>query len=192
MPPDRVRCWGDENPLEREYHDREWGTPSHDDSFLFEHLVLEGFQAGLSWRTILNRREAMWKAFEGFVPERVARYGEKDVERIMETGGMIRNRRKVESAINNAKRVVEVQKEFGSFERYAWGFVGWSAIQHYMEEPSEMQTESEESRAMSADMKRRGFTFVGPTICYAYMQAVGMVNDHLVRCFRHDELKDTR
>jgi DNA-3-methyladenine glycosylase I len=189
MSSDRVRCWGNKDPLGREYHDTEWGTPSHDDGLLFEHIVLEGFQAGLSWGTILKKREAFRKAFEGFDPKRVARYNEKDIERIMCTEGIIRNRRKVESAINNAKRFLEVQKEFGSFDRYAWGFVGGKTIQHDLKEFSEMQTESKESKAMSADMKGRGFTFIGPTSCYAYMQAVGMINDHIVRCFRHGELK---
>jgi DNA-3-methyladenine glycosylase I len=189
MSSDRVRCWENKDPLGREYHDTEWGTPSHDDGLLFEHIVLEGFQAGLSWGTILKKREAFRKAFEGFDPKRVARYNEKDIERIMGTEGIIRNRRKIESAINNAKRFLEVQKEFGSFDRYAWGFVGGKTIQHSLREFSEMQTESKESKAMSADMKGRGFTFIGPTSCYAYMQAVGMINDHLVRCFRYGELK---
>jgi len=188
----KVRCWGSKDPLHLEYHEKEWGTPSHDDRFLFEHVVLEGFQAGLSWGTILKKREAFRKAFDGFDIAKVAVYGEADVARILSSEGIIRNRRKMESAINNAKRVAEVQGEFGSFERYIWGFTGGKTIQHRLKDFAEMPTESDESRAMSADMKRRGFTFVGPTSCYAFMQAVGMINDHLTHCFRHAELSATK
>jgi len=170
------------------YHDEEWGTPNHDDGRLFEMLVLEGAQAGLSWSTILHRREHYRRAFDGFDPVKVAAYTEKDVERLLGEPGIIRNRRKIESAINNARRLLEVQREFGSFDAYVWGFVGGRPRVNRFTSFREMPAETEESRAMSADLKRRGFSFVGPTICYAYMQSVGMVNDHLVACYRHREL----
>ena len=170
------------------YHDEEWGTPNHDDGRLFEMLVLEGAQAGLSWSTILHRREHYRRAFDGFDPVKVAAYKEKDVERLLGEPGIIRNRRKIESAINNARRLLEVQREFGSFDAYVWGFVGGRPRVNRFTSFREMPAETEESRAMSADLKRRGFSFVGPTICYAYMQSVGMVNDHLVACYRHREL----
>jgi len=170
------------------YHDEEWGAPNHDDGRLFEMFVLEGAQAGLSWSTILHRREHYRRAFDGFDPVKVAAYTEKDVERLLGEPGIIRNRRKIESAINNARMLLEVQREFGSFDAYVWGFVGGGPRVNRFTSFREMPAETEESRAMSADLKRRGFSFVGPTICYAYMQSVGMVNDHLVACYRHREL----
>jgi len=188
LPNSRKRCFGDGDPLMEAYHDEEWGAPVHDDRRLFEMLVLEGAQAGLSWSTILHRREHYRRAFDGFDPARVAAYTEKDVERLLGEPGVIRNRRKIESAVNNARKLVEVQGEFGSFDAYIWGFVGGAPKMNRFTSFREMPAETEESRAMSADLKRRGFSFVGPTICYAYMQSVGMVNDHLVACYRHREL----
>jgi DNA-3-methyladenine glycosylase I len=185
----KQRCgWGTNDPEMLRYHDEEWGAPIHDDRRLFEMLVLEGAQAGLSWSTILHRREHYRRAFDGFDPVKVAAYTEKDVERLLGEPGVIRNRRKIESAVNNARRLLEVQREFGSFDAYAWGFVGGKPKVNHFTSFREMPAETEESRAMSADLKRRGFSFVGPTICYAYMQSVGMVNDHLVACYRHSEL----
>jgi len=170
------------------YHDEEWGAPVHDDGRLFEMLVLEGAQAGLSWSTILHRREHYRRAFDGFDPAKIATYTEMDIGRILGEPGVIRNRRKIESAINNAKRLLEVQGEFGSFDAYIWSFIGGAPKINRFTSFREMTAETEESRAMSADLKRRGFSFIGPTICYAYMQSVGMVNDHLITCYRHKEL----
>jgi DNA-3-methyladenine glycosylase I len=185
----KQRCgWGTNDPEMLRYHDEEWGAPVHDDRRLFEMLVLEGAQAGLSWSTILHRREHYRRAFDGFDPAKVAVYEEKDVDRLLGEPGVIRNRRKIESAVNNARKLLEVQVEFGSFDAYIWGFVGGAPKMNRFTSFREMPTETEESRAMSADLKRRGFSFVGPTICYAYMQSVGMVNDHLVACYRHREL----
>ena len=171
------------------YHDEEWGVPSHDDRDLFELLTLEGAQAGLSWATILRKREGYRRAFAGFDPEIVARFGAKDVERLLGDPGIVRNRLKVESTIVNAARVLELQEELGSFDAYLWAFVdgtpivgGWRAL-------GELPPETEESRALSRNLKKRGFRFVGPTVCYAFMQAVGLVNDHTAGCFRFRELE---
>lgn len=171
-----------------EYHDREWGVPLHDDRRLFEFLVLEGAQAGLSWMTILRKREAYRRAFRGFDPAGVARFRATDVERLLRDDGIVRNRRKIESAIANARVVGQLEREMGSFDRYLWSFVGghpranaWSTLQ-------EIPAQTSDSGAMSKDLIRRGASFVGPTICYAFMQATGMVNDHVVGCFRYDEL----
>ncbi|MGB3399849.1 MAG: DNA-3-methyladenine glycosylase I [Candidatus Deferrimicrobiaceae bacterium] len=181
-----MRCgWAGDDPLMISYHDEEWGVPVRDDRKLFEFLVLEGAQAGLSWRTVLRKREGYRRAFHGFDPERVARYGDKDVARLLSDPGIIRNRAKIESAISNARLVVDVQAEFGSFDAYLWRFVGNRPIVNRFRTMSELPARSRESDAMSRDMVKRGFRFVGPTICYAFMQAVGMVNDHLVTCFRH-------
>jgi DNA-3-methyladenine glycosylase I len=186
----KKRCpWGT-GDLEREYHDGEWGVPVHDDRLLFEFLVLEGAQAGLSWSTILKKREAYRSAFAGFDPKKVARFGARDVRRLLKDPGIVRNRRKIESAIANARAFLEVQKEFGSFDAYLWTFVGGRPRQNRWRTFRNVPSETEESRTLSKDLKRRGFTFVGPTICYAFMQAVGMVNDHLVTCFRHREIRD--
>ena len=185
------RCdWVGEHPLYLAYHDEEWGVPSRDDRHLFEHLVLEGAQAGLSWLTILKRREGYRRAFAGFDVEKVARFNSRSVARLLADEGIIRNRAKVHSAINNAKRFLEVQREFGSFAAYAWSFVGGKPIRRGSYATwKELPTESEESRAWSEDLKKRGFTFVGPTSMYAYMQAVGMVNDHSKSCFRRREVQ---
>jgi DNA-3-methyladenine glycosylase I len=185
----KQRCgWGTNDPEMLRYHDEEWGAPIHDDRRLFEMLVLEGAQAGLSWSTILHRREHYRRAFDGFNPIKVAAYTEKDVERLLDEPGVIKNRRKIESAVNNARRLLEVQGEFGSFDAYVWRFVSGRPRVNHFTSFREMPAETEQSKAMSADLKSRGFSFVGPTICYAYMQSVGMVNDHLVTCYRHSEL----
>jgi DNA-3-methyladenine glycosylase I len=167
------------------YHDEEWGVPLHDDRKLFEFLVLEGAQAGLSWRTVLRKRENYRRAFHGFDPEQVARYDRKEVTRLLSDPGIIRNRAKVESAISNARHVLDIRGEFGSFDAYLWRFSGGKPIVNRFRTLSELPSTSRESDAMSRDLVKRGFRFVGPTICYAFMQAVGMVNDHLVHCFRH-------
>ena len=185
----KKRCpWGT-GDLEREYHDEEWGVPVHDDRLLFEFLVLEGAQAGLSWSTILRKRDAYRKAFAGFDPAKVAAFGARDVRRLLNDSGIVRNRRKIAAAIGNAKAFLAVQREFGSFDAYLWAFAGGRPRQNRWRTFRNVPAETEESRALSKDLKRRGFTFVGPTICYAFMQAVGMVNDHLVTCFRHAEIK---
>ena len=184
-----VRCaWARGDALQRRYHDEEWGVPVHDDRRLFEFLVLEGAQAGLSWETILRKREAYRRAFAGFDPVRVAAFGPGDVERLLGDAGIVRNRRKVESAVANARAFLAVQREFGSFDAYLWRFVGSRPVRNAWREMAEVPARTPESEAMSRDLRRRGFGFVGPTICYAFMQAVGMVNDHLVGCFRHREL----
>ena len=182
-----TRCeWaagGDE--LMRAYHDDEWGVPSHDDRHLFEMLTLEGAQAGLSWSTILRKREGYRHAFAGFDPEVVARFRAKDVERLLADPGIVRNRLKVESTIVNAGRVLEAQAELGSFGAYLWVFVDGAPMVNAWRTLSELPAETEVSRALSKDLKRRGFRFVGPTVCYAFMQTVGMVDDHTVDCFRY-------
>jgi DNA-3-methyladenine glycosylase I len=181
-----IRCgWAGDDPLMISYHDEEWGVPVHDDRKLFEFLVLEGAQAGLSWRTVLRKRENYRRAFHGFDPERVARYGRSDVTRLLSDPGIIRNRAKVESAISNGRLVLDVRAEFGSFDAYLWRFPGGKPIVNRFRTLSELPSTSAESVAMSRDLATRGFRFVGPTICYAFMQAVGMVNDHLAHCFRH-------
>jgi DNA-3-methyladenine glycosylase I len=183
------RCgWAGEDPLMVAYHDQEWGTPLHDDRGLFEFLVLEGAQAGLSWFTILRKREAYRRAFDGFDPRIVAAYGPEDVARLLADAGIVRNRLKIAATIANAQAVLAVQEAFGSLDRYLWQFVDGTPIHNRWETMSELPTQSPESVAMSKALKQRSFRFVGPTICYAFMQAVGMVNDHLVGCFRHREL----
>jgi DNA-3-methyladenine glycosylase I len=167
----------------------EWGVPVHDDHMLFEFLILEGAQAGLSWSTILKKREAYRQAFAGFDPARVAAFGPGDIRRLLGNAGIVRNRRKIEAAVANAEAFLRVQAEFGSFDTYLWAFVGGRPKQHARRTMGEVPVETPESRALSKDLKRRGFAFVGPTICYAFMQAVGMVNDHLVTCFRHREIR---
>ena len=166
------------------HHDEEWGTPSHDDRHLFEMLTLEGAQAGLSWSTILNKREGYRHAFAGFDPATVAQYTAKDVERLLDDPGIVRNRLKVESTVNNAARVLEVQDADGSLDAYLWGFVDGTPIVNRWRSLSELPAETELSKAISKDLKRRGFRFVGPTVIYAFMQSVGMVDDHIVDCFR--------
>jgi DNA-3-methyladenine glycosylase I len=183
------RCpWPANDALMITYHDTEWGVPLHDDQKLFEFLVLEGMQAGLSWSTILKKREHFRNAFEGFQPQRVARYSDKQVRRLLADPGIIRNRLKIMGAIDNARRYIAVQEEFGSFDRYIWQFTGGRAIQHRFRTLSQTPSTSPESDLISADLKRRGFKFVGSTIVYAHMQATGMINDHLLGCFRYKQL----
>ena len=170
------------------YHDREWGVPVHDDRKLFELLILEGAQAGLSWNTILDRRQNYRRAFDDFDTRKIAKYSKKDINRLFRDEGIIRNRLKIAATIENAKRFIEVQKEFGSFDKYIWQFVGGKPINNKFKKISELPARTEESEAMSRDLKKRGFRFVGPTICYAFMQAVGMVNDHTTDCFRYREI----
>ena len=170
------------------YHDEEWGVPSHDDRHLFELLTLEGAQAGLSWSTILRKRDGYRRAFAGFDPEVVARYTPADVERLLQDSGIVRNRLKVESAVTNAARFLEVQEELGSLDSYLWAFVDGTPIVGRWRTLGDLPSETTESRALSRDLKHRGFRFVGPTICYAFMQAVGLVSDHTVGCFRFREL----
>ena len=170
------------------YHDEEWGAPSRDDQHLFEMLTLEGAQAGLSWQTILNKREGYRRAFAGFDPARVARFDARTVERLLQDPGIVRNRAKIESTVSNAKAVLRVQRELGSLAGYLWSFVGGEPIRNRWRRLSELPAETADSKAMSKDLKGRGFRFVGPTICYAFMQAVGMVNDHTTECFRYREL----
>ena len=180
------RCeWSRGDELLREYHDREWGTPVHDDRKLFEFLLLEGAQAGLSWLTILRRRENYRKAFAGFVVEKVARYTARKKMALLEDTGIIRNRLKIESAVNNARLFLKIQKEYGSFDVYIWQFVQGAPIVNAWRSLREIPAKTKESEAMSRDLQKRGFRFVGATICYAFMQAVGMVNDHTVDCFRY-------
>jgi DNA-3-methyladenine glycosylase I len=167
------------------YHDEEWGVPVHDDRVLFEFLILEGAQAGLSWNTILKKRENYRKALDGFRPEKIARYSERDVQRLLGNNGIVRNRLKIAATIENAKRFREVQKQFGSFDAYLWSFVGGQPIQSRWRTMADVPARTAESDAMSRDLLRRGFKFVGSTICYAFMQATGMVNDHLITCPRH-------
>jgi DNA-3-methyladenine glycosylase I len=186
---DVVRCaWCGDDPLYVQYHDEQWGVPVHDDRLLFEMLVLEGAQAGLSWITVLRKREAYVAAFDGFDPEMVARYDDAKVAELLANPGIIRNRQKVQSAIKNARAYLAVQEEFGTFDAYMWQFVGGKPIVNAWRTMSDIPAETDESRVMSKDMKKRGFSFVGPTIIYAHMQACGMVNDHVVDCFRYQEL----
>jgi DNA-3-methyladenine glycosylase I len=182
------RCWNTNEPLYIKYHDEEWGVPVHDDKKLFEYLVLDGFQAGLTWFLILQRREIFRKAFDGFDPAAGARYDLADFNRILNTEGMIKNKAKIAAAISNASLFLEIQREFGTFDKFIWQFVNEKTITNQFRSLSELPSETEESKAMSKELKRRGFKFVGPTICYAFMQAAGLVNDHLVSCFRHNEV----
>jgi DNA-3-methyladenine glycosylase I len=190
LPGPRRRCeWAPpDDPLYREYHDEEWGVPLHDDRALFEFLVLEGAQAGLSWATILRKRENYRRAFDGFRPEKVARYDAAKVRRLLADGGIVRNRLKIGSAVRNARAFLEVQKEFGSFDAYIWGFVNGKPLVNRWKSIKEIPAKTPESEAMSRDLIKRGFRFVGPTICYAHMQATGMVNDHVTSCFRYGQL----
>jgi DNA-3-methyladenine glycosylase I len=176
------------SPVYIAYHDQEWGVPLHEDRTLFEFLVLEGAQAGLSWSTILNKRAAYRAAFDRFNPRKVARYDESKIAALLDNAGIVRNRLKIRAAVQNAQAFLAVQKEFGSFDAYVWRFVGGSTIQNHWKRMADLPARTAQSDAMSKDLVKRGFTFVGSTICYAFMQAVGMVNDHLVDCFRHKEL----
>ncbi len=174
-----------------EYHDKEWGVPVHDDQTIFEFLTLEGAQAGLSWYTVLRKREAYRKAFRQFDPERVARYGKRELASLLNNPGIIRNQQKIVAAINNAQCFLEVQAEFGSFDRYIWRFVDGKPIVHKLRRLKDYRATSAESDALSKDLKKRGFKFVGSTISYAHMQATGMINDHVVDCFRRREIIDS-
>jgi len=183
------RCPWAKTELYQQYHDTQWGVPVHDDRLLFELLILEGAQAGLSWETILKKRENYRRAFDNFDPAIVARYSQKKRSGLLADTGIVRNRLKIEAAVQNAKAFLAVQREVGTFAEYVWGFVGHEPKQNDWRSLKEVPAKSSESDAMSRDLKRRGFKFVGSTICYAFMQAVGMVNDHLVACFRHSELR---
>jgi DNA-3-methyladenine glycosylase I len=187
------RCeWCGTDPLYVKYHDEEWGVPVHDDRLLFEFLTLEGAQAGLSWITILRKRENYRKAFDNFDPAKISRYSEKKIEKLLNNNGIVRNRLKINSTVSNAKALLNIQKEFGSFDKYIWQFVDGSTKVNKWNSLKELPAKTEESDAMSKDLKKRGFKFVGSTICYAFMQATGMVNDHTVNCFRYRELKNAR
>ena len=183
------RCsWtGNNNSLMIEYHDKEWGVPVHDDRRLFEFLILEGAQAGLTWQTVLNKRETYRRAFDGFHADKIACYGKEDVNRLLTDAGIIRNRLKISSTIQNARAFLKIQNEFGTFDVYIWQFVGGKPINHKIKTIKDIPTNTKESDVMSKDLIKRGFKFVGSTICYAFMQAVGMVNDHEIKCFRYKE-----
>jgi DNA-3-methyladenine glycosylase I len=188
-----TRCdWAEGDPLLRDYHDREWGLPAHDDRVLFEFLVLEGAQAGLSWMTILRKRDAYRAAFKGFDPAAVARITDAGVERLMQNSSIVRNRLKIGSAIKNARVVRSIAAERGSFDKYAWSFVGGKPKRNAWKTTAEMPAQTVEAQALSKDLIARGATFVGPTICYSFMQATGLVNDHVVSCFRYREVSKTR
>ncbi len=183
------RCtWASNDPQMIKYHDKQWCTPVHDEQLLFEFLILEGAQAGLSWSTILHKRENFRKAFDNFDYNKISKYTEQQIEDLMNNKGIIRNRRKIEAVIANAKAFLQVQKEFGSFDKYIWKFVNFKTVDNKFKELSELPSKTEQSEQMSKDLKKRGFKFIGPTICYAFMQAVGMVNDHVQDCFRYDEI----
>ena len=184
----KQRCPWAKGELYVQYHDREWGVPLHEDRALFELLILEGAQAGLSWSTILNKRENYRRAFDGFEVAKIAKYGARKIEALMNDGGIVRNRLKITAAVDNAKAALVVQKEFGSLDAYLWQFTGGRVIQNSRHSMKEVPPRTSESDAMSKDLRKRGFRFVGSTICYAFMQATGMVNDHLMACFRHREL----
>lgn len=185
-----IRCsWVGVDPDYIGYHDKEWGVPSHDDRHLFEMLVLEGAQAGLSWSTILHKRTGYRQAFDNFTPEKVARYTDKKIAALLSDSGIVRNRAKINAAVTNAQAYLNVKAEFGSFDKYIWQFVGGKPITNKWKKMGTIPAETKESQAMSKDLKKRGFRFVGPTICYAFMQAVGMVNDHVTDCFRYEEVQ---
>lgn len=184
----RTCPWPKDDPLQMRYHDTEWGVPLHDDRKLFEYLLLDAFQAGLSWRTILHKRENFRKAFSGFDAEKISKYKESDIRRLLADQGIIRNRMKIEAAVGNAGAFLEIRRECGSFDNYIWSFVGHRTINNRWENINQIPTRSLQSDLMSRDLKVRGFRFTGTTICYAFMQAAGMVNDHLVSCFRHREI----
>jgi len=185
----KSRCtWAGTDPLYIRYHDTEWGVPVHDDRTFFEFLILEGVQAGLSWLTILKKRENYVRAFDNFDPRQVAAYDTRKLKELMANAGIIRNRLKIEAAVANARSFLTVQQEFGSFDKYVWQFVGGRALKNSWKTVGEVPAQTETSAAMSSDLKKRGFKFVGPTICYAFMQATGMVNDHTVDCYRYKEV----
>lgn len=184
-----TRCdWGKSSPLMIKYHDEEWGVPLHDDQKLFEFFVLEGFQAGLSWQIVLNKREGFRKAFDNFNPQIVASYDDKKLETLIQDKSIIRNKQKIAACVNNASRFMEIQKEFGSFDKYIWKFVDYKPIVNSFTEMSQLPAKTEMSDIISKDLRERGFKFVGSTVIYAHMQATGMVNDHLTSCFRYEEI----
>jgi len=185
----RIRCpWAGSDPLYLDYHDTQWGVPLHDDRGLFEFLILEGAQAGLSWITVLKKRENYRVAFEGFDPEKVARYNDDSIRRLLENDGLIRNRLKITAAVDNARAFLNVQQAFGSFDAYIWQFVDGTPVRNQWKSMQQVPAQTATSKLMSKELKQKGFKFVGPVICYAFMQAVGMVNDHLVDCYRHSEI----
>ncbi|MFN0150619.1 MAG: DNA-3-methyladenine glycosylase I [bacterium] len=184
-----IRCrWVSSDPLYERYHDEEWGVPEHDDRALFEKLILDGFQAGLSWITILRKRENFRRAFDGFDPEKIARYSPAKLAALLDDAGIVRNRQKVHGAVESARAYLAIRAETGSFDRYIWSFTGGRTIQNEWTQHARIPAKTPESEAMSKDLVRRGFKFVGPTICYAFMQAVGIVNDHTTDCFRYKPL----
>lgn len=186
----KKRCaWTGKDILMIRYHDEEWGVPVHDDKILFEFLILEGVQAGLTWQTVLRKRENYRKAFHGFDPLEIARYDDQDIARLLSDPGIIRNRLKITATIRNAQKFLAIQQESGSFDAYIWQFVGGKPIRNGVRSMEEIPSTTKESDAMSKDLRKRGFKFIGPTICYAFMQAVGMVNDHQVDCFRYEEIE---
>ena len=186
----KTRCWwAGDDPLYVKYHDLEWGVPVQDDRTLFEYLILDGAQAGLSWLTILKKRDNYRRAFDQFDPEIVARYDDAKIDALLQNAGIVRNRMKIRSAVANAQAFIRVRDEFGTFAKYIWGFTGGKTLVNSWENPQDVPAKTPESMAMSRDLKQRGFNFVGPTICYAFMQAAGMVNDHLTDCFRYEEVK---
>lgn len=183
------RCdWAKSNALEMEHHDKEWGVPVHDDRMLFEMLILESAQSGLSWATILKKRDGYLAAFDNFDATIIAQYSEKKIEELLQDAGIVRHKQKINATLENAKQFLKIQKEFGSFDTYIWSFVDGKTIKNSWQHSSEVPASTALSEAMSKDLKKRGFKFVGPTTCYAYMQAVGMVNDHLTSCFRYSEV----
>jgi DNA-3-methyladenine glycosylase I len=184
------RCWNTTDPIYNKYHDEEWGVPVHDDRLLFEFLVLEGFQAGLTWLLILQRRESFREAFDNFNAQKIANYTDADFERLMKTPNLVHNKLKIKATINNSRQFLLIQKQFGSFDTYIWRFVDDKPIVNGFERLEDLPAETEQSKAMSVDLKKRGFKFVGPTICYAFMQATGLVNDHLTSCFRYKQLSE--
>jgi len=185
-----TRCpWHGDDPLYTRYHDEEWGVPVYDDRLLLAKLILDGAQAGLSWITILRKRERYWEVFDGFDPEKMAAYDEKKIELLMADPGIIRNRQKINAAVKNARAYLRLREELGSFSDFLWNFVGGKPIDNALQSEADYVATSPESEAMAKALKKRGFSFVGPTICYAFMQAVGMVNDHLISCFRYEEIK---
>jgi DNA-3-methyladenine glycosylase I len=188
----KLRCAWARNDLAIRYHDEEWGVPVHDDRLFFEFLILEGAQAGLSWDTILRKRDAYREAFDNFDPEKVARYTQRKIDSLMKNEGIVRNRLKIASAIGNAKAFLKIQEEFGAFDRYVWTFVGGKPKVNYPQELKDVLPKTMESDAMSKDLRKRGFNFVGSTICYAFMQATGLVDDHVVNCFRKRAAKAAR
>jgi len=187
----KIRCpWARDDPLIIEYHDQEWGVPIHDDRLLFEFLILESAQAGLRWTLILQKRENYLNSFDNFEVKKVAAYGEQKIAELLNNPGIVRNKLSIRAAVANALAVLEIQKEFGSFNEYIWKFVGCKTIKNSWKTIEDVPSSTNESKNMSKDLKKRGFKFMGPTICYGFMQAVGMVNDHVVDCFRHRELEE--